>query len=114
MKLNELLTRATDSLEARMVYTEPVEKDGLIVIAAARIAGGGGGGSGTDERGQQGEGGGLGLTAKPAGAYIIKDGDVRWQPAVDVNQLVTTIGAVAIAALFLAGRIVRIRSRASS
>lgn len=113
MRLDEMLIRTTDSIEAGMVYAEPVEKDGLTVITAARVTGGGGGGSGTDERGQQGEGGGVGLTARPAGAYVIQDGKLRWEPAVDVNRIVATLGAVAIAALLLAGRIVRIRARAA-
>lgn len=112
MKIDELLKRTTDSLEARMVYTEPIEKDGMTVIAAARLAGGGGGGSGRDERGQEGEGGGLGLTARPVGAYVIKDGKLRWEPAVDVNRLVAVLGAVTIAVLALSARIVRIRTRA--
>jgi uncharacterized spore protein YtfJ len=110
MKIEELLAKATNTLEARMVYAEPVEKDGVTVIAAARLAGGGGGGNGTDQRGQQGEGGGIGLVARPAGAYVIKDGKARWEPALDVNRLIATVGAVAVAALLLVGRIVRIRT----
>lgn len=112
MKIEELLAKATSTLEARMVYAEPVEKDGVTVIAAARLAGGGGGGNGTDQRGQQGEGGGIGLIATPAGAYVIKDGKARWEPALDVNRLIATVGAVAVAALLLVGRIVRIRTGA--
>jgi uncharacterized spore protein YtfJ len=112
MKIDELLSRATDSLDAKMVYTEPYEKDGITVIAAARLSGGGGGGNGQDEKGQQGEGGGLGLTAKPVGAYVIKDGKLRWQPAIDVSRLLATIGAVTVGILLAAGRIVRIRAGA--
>jgi uncharacterized spore protein YtfJ len=114
VKIDELLSKATDPLEARMVYAEPIEKDGITVIAAARLAGGGGGGSGHDEHGQEGEGGGLGLTARPAGAYVIKDGKLRWEPAVDVNRLVATVGAVTVAIMLVAARIVRIRAHAAS
>ncbi|GAB2813682.1 spore germination protein GerW family protein [Lentzea nigeriaca] len=109
MKVDELIAKTKDSLEARKVYAEPYEKDGVTVIAAATLSGGAGGGTGKDEKGQQGEGGGFGLNAKPTGAYVIKDGNVRWEPAVDVNRLVATAGAVAIAALFVALRIVRAR-----
>jgi uncharacterized spore protein YtfJ len=112
MKVDELFTRAKDSLDAKMVYTEPVEQDGTTVIAAARIAAGGGAGTGQDEHGQKGEGGGLGLTARPVGAYVLKDGNLRWQPAIDVNRLIAVIGVVAVAALFVVGRIVRARSDA--
>lgn len=109
MKLEELLSRTTHSLDAKIVFGETVEKNGLTVIPAAHIAGGGGGGNGNDEKGQRGEGGGLGLVARPAGAYVIKDDKVHWQPAVDVNRLVAILGAVAIAGLLVAGRIIRIR-----
>jgi hypothetical protein len=37
MKIDELVAKAKDSLEARMVYAEPYEKNGITVIAAARI-----------------------------------------------------------------------------
>jgi uncharacterized spore protein YtfJ len=107
MKVDELIAKTKDSLEAKKVYAEPYEKDGITVIAAATLSGGAGGGTGRDEKGQEGEGGGFGLTAKPTGAYVIKDGKVRWEPAVDVNRLIATVGAVAIAALFVALRIVK-------
>jgi len=110
MNIEELLVHATRPLEARMVYAEPVEKDGVTVIPAARVAGGAGGGNGEDQRGQRGEGGGLGLTARPAGVYVIKDGDVRWRPAVDVNRVIATAGMVAVAALLVVGRVLRART----
>jgi uncharacterized spore protein YtfJ len=109
MKVDELIARTKDSLEAKKVYAEPYEKDGITVIAAATLSGGAGGGTGRDEKGQEGEGGGVGLTAKPTGAYVIKDGKVRWEPAVDVNRLIATAGAVAIAALFVALRLVKVQ-----
>ncbi|MFJ8962597.1 spore germination protein GerW family protein [Lentzea sp. NPDC102401] len=111
MKVDELIAKTKDSLEAKKVYAEPYEKDGITVIVAATLAGGAGGGTGRDEKGQEGEGGGFGLNAKPAGAYVIKDGKVRWEPAVDVNRLVATAGAVAIAALLVALRIVKAKAQ---
>jgi hypothetical protein len=60
--------------------------------------------------GQEGEGGGFGVSARPAGAYVIKDGRVRWWPTVDVNRLVATIGALAIAYLFTRVRIEKARA----
>jgi uncharacterized spore protein YtfJ len=111
MKIDELFARTRESAKAELAYAEPVEKDGTTVIPAARVAVGGGGGTGQDKNGQQGEGGGLGLTARPVGAYVIKDGELRWAPAVDVNRLVVVIGAVVVAALFAAVRIGRDRRR---
>jgi len=113
MKVAELVTTVRDAITVSRVFAEPYEKDGVTVIAAATVAGGGGGGGGHDERGQEGEGGGFGVVARPAGAYVIKDGRVRWRPAVDVNRLVATIGAVAIAYLFTRARIEKARAKAA-
>ena len=74
------------------------------------MAGGAGGGGGHDERGQEGEGGGFGVSARPAGAYGIANGSVRGRPAVDVNRLFATIGAVAIAYLFTRVRVQKARA----
>jgi hypothetical protein len=68
---------------------------------------------GHDDCGQEGEGGALGVAVRPAGAYVIKDGRVRWRPAVDVNRLFATIGAVAIAYLFTRARIEKPRATAA-
>jgi uncharacterized spore protein YtfJ len=110
MKVAELVTTVRDAITVSRVFAEPYEKDGVTVIAAAIVAGGAGGGGGHDERGQEGEGGGFGVRARPAGAYVIKDGRVWWRPAVDVNRLLATIGAVAITYLFTRVRIEKARA----
>ena len=110
MTLDELIAKAKDSLQVTMVYGEPYEKDGVTVIPAATIMGGGGGGNGQDREGQKGQGAGFGVSAKPAGAFIIKDGNVRWEPAVDVNRLIGTVGLIALAGLFIGTRIARRRA----
>lgn len=38
-------------------------------------------------RGGSGDGGGFGGGGRPIGAYVIADGQVSWQPAVDVTRL---------------------------
>lgn len=96
MKLEELKTLARDTITVGKVFGEPVERDGVTVIPAARIGGGGGAGRGHDERGEEGEGGGFGIGGAPAGVYVVKDGKVRWMPAVDVNRLVVVAGAIAV------------------
>jgi uncharacterized spore protein YtfJ len=35
----------------------------------------------------EGGGGGFGVRAKPAGVYVVREGSVQWQPAIDVNRL---------------------------
>ncbi|MEA2517514.1 MAG: hypothetical protein QOG16_1352 [Actinomycetota bacterium] len=79
----ETIRNAQDSITVKRVFGEAYEKDGLTVIPAAFVTGGGGGGGD-----QSASGTGFGLCAFPVGAYVIKDGDVSWQPAVNVNFLV--------------------------
>lgn len=105
MKIEELAAKVKDVLEVRRVYGEPFEKDGVTVIPAATLGGGAGGGNGHDAKGAEGEGGGFGIGARPAGAYVISGDKVRWVPAVDVDRLVLTAGAVA--ALFAIARMIR-------
>jgi uncharacterized spore protein YtfJ len=97
VKINELLSDARDAITVGRVYGEPFERDGLTVIPAAAVGGGGGGGGGHDKDGQEGEGGGFGIKARPAGAFVIKDGKVSWLPAVDPNRMVIVFGIVAVA-----------------
>lgn len=111
MKTSELLNAAKDTITVRRVYAEPYEKDGLTFIPAAVVSGGAGGGSGHDEKGQVGEGAGLGISGRPAGAYVIKDGQVSWRPAVDLNRIMTMVGCVAIVYLLSRPRMARARAR---
>jgi uncharacterized spore protein YtfJ len=88
-------------LSARRVYGDPIERDGITVIPAARIRGGGGGRNGR-EGGRRA--GGFRVNARPAGVYVIRDGKVSWMPALDVNRIVVggqIIGMV-VAAVALA------------
>jgi len=112
MKIDEMITSVRDTVSVRRVFAEPIERDGTILVPAATVGGGGGGGHGHDKDGQ--EGGGFGIGARPAGAYVFKDGDVRWAPAVDVNRVLATIGAVIIAFLITRARIIKTRAKAGA
>ena len=92
------------ALRARDVFGKPVKSGGVTVIPVASVLGGAGGGfyeregdSGTprspDSGPQSNEGFGFGIGARPVGAYVIRDGKVRWRPAVDVTRL--ALGALA-------------------
>ena len=109
MKLDELVNSTRETLTVRRIYAEPFERDGLAVIAAASVRGGAGGGSGHDEKGQEGEGGGFGMTGSPAGAYVVQDGKVKWLPAVDPNRLFVMVGMAVIAYLLMRPRMARAR-----
>ena len=79
------------------------------------MCGGAGGGTGHDEKGQEGEGGGFGVSARPAGAYVItKDGEVSWRPALDVNRVVAAVGLAVIVFLLSRPRMARAHARSAS
>ena len=103
MDVNTFVTTAQDAITVRRVYAEPIEQDGLTVITAARVSGGGGGGNGYREGGPQGDGGGFGINAAPVGAFVIKDGTLRWVPTIDPVRLVATVGAVVVAVVVTRG-----------
>ncbi len=105
MNVDEMLGGLRDSLRAQMVFGEPIERDGTTVIPAANVRGGGGGGGDSEHNG----GGGFGVKARPAGAYVIRGGDVEWRPAVDVDGIVRSalaalVGLVVLRLLVGSGR----------
>ncbi|MEU8267828.1 sporulation protein [Sphaerisporangium sp. NPDC049002] len=74
---------------ARRVYGEPYERDGSTVIPAVSVRAAGGFGTGDVQgRVSGGTGGGGATTARPVGAYVVRDGKVSWEPAIDVNRIV--------------------------
>jgi uncharacterized spore protein YtfJ len=101
-KLPEFVERARDAITVKRVFGDPIERDGVIVIPAAYVSGGGGGGGGTQPDGNVGSGGGFGVRSRPAGALIIRDGDVRWEPALDPERrlaIYAALGALGIVAV---------------
>src|SRR5580658_3604978 len=110
MDVENLLAKAADNLSVRRAFGSAYEKDGMLNIPVAIVAGGGGGGSARTRRGNlaaspddpPGEnatahdvtpqdsgrtetGGGFGGLVLPSGAYVVKGDQVRWVPAVDVT-----------------------------
>jgi len=113
MDVQDVIAQARDTLTVKRVFGEPYEKDGVTVIPAARVQGGAGGGSGEDPNSQgRGSGSGFGVTARPVGAFIIRDGDLNWRPAVDVNRIILGGQVVVVVALLTIRAIVKSRSRA--
>jgi uncharacterized spore protein YtfJ len=112
MDVQDVIAQARDTLTVKRVFGEPYEKDGVTVIPAARVQGGAGGGSGENPQGQgKGSGSGFGMTARPVGAFIIRDGELSWRPAVDVNRIVLGGQLVAVAALLTVRAIIRARAK---
>ena len=109
-------------MTVKRVFGDPYEKDGVTVIPVANVMGGAGAGGGTavgakiesasgkaakDGAGDSGYGMGYGLRATPAGVYVIKGGEVEWNPALDTNRLTLQRAGVAILALLVLRSIVR-------
>ena len=103
MDLNQILAKAGDHLVVGRAFGPPVEKDGVVLIPVAIVAGGGGGGQGTGDA-QQGEGGGFGGLVYPLGVYSIRGGQAGFVPAVNVTRIIT-------ATLFMVRVIVRSRMK---
>jgi len=103
--LQDTVNRTIEGMQPTQVFGEPIERDGTIYLPAAKVRGGGGGGGDNEGNG----GAGFGLTAKPAGVYVIRDGDAIWRPALDINRIVLGGQIVAIVALLVLRSILRRR-----
>ena len=113
MDVQDVIAQARDTLTVKRVFGEPYEKDGVTIIPAARVQGGAGAGGGEDPQGQgRGSGSGFGVTARPVGAFIIRQGELSWRPAVDVNRIILGGQAVAIVALLTIRAIIKTRVKA--
>jgi uncharacterized spore protein YtfJ len=100
----ETIAKARDAITVKRVYGQPYERDGITVIPAAAVGGGAGGGGGEDAEGKGvGGGSGFGIAARPVGAYVIENGNVRWVPARDYTQIaqraLVTLSLVALVLL---------------
>jgi uncharacterized spore protein YtfJ len=116
MDPREIVEQARDVLSVRRVFGEPIERDGMVVVPVASVRGGAGGGSGEDRSsgdssGTVGGGAGWGASARPAGVYVISGGDVRWQPAVDVNRIILGGQVVAVVALLVLRSVLKARRK---
>jgi len=126
MDLEKILARAAENLSVRRAFGTAYEKDGMLIIPVALVAGGGGGGTGTapisggdsaarpdgppepapaghdaasQDPGRTGAGGGFGGLVLPSGAYVVKGDQVRWVPAVDTTIVVlASLGLVRVLA----------------
>jgi uncharacterized spore protein YtfJ len=104
MDVGKLLEKASDQVSVRRAFGPAYEKDGLLIIPVALVAGGGGGGqarpgranraaragsppegAGATDPASVDAGGGFGGLVLPVGVYVVKDDQVRWVSAVDVT-----------------------------
>jgi uncharacterized spore protein YtfJ len=115
MDFETLLAKVTESTGAGRAFGPPIEKGDVLIVPVSLIVGGGGAGIGfpSDHHDDsaatrsEGKGGGIGHISWPIGVYVVKDGHVRWMPAVDATL-------VAVASIGLLKRIVKLRHRRAS
>jgi uncharacterized spore protein YtfJ len=112
MDAAELVAGVRDALTVQRVFGEPFERDGTTVIPVARLQGGGGGGQNEAGDDGSGAGGGFGLSARPAGVFVLAGGRVRWEPALDINRIVLGAQVVAVVGMVVARSIVKARLKA--
>ena len=124
MDVGDVLMKASDNLSVRRAFGAAYEKDGVLIIPVAMVTGGGGGGTARPRHGKPADrpdgppgdgpaapgtpppdseradtGGGFGGLVWPTGAYVVKDGQVRWVPAVDTTIVIlASLGLVRILA----------------
>jgi uncharacterized spore protein YtfJ len=113
MDAGNLLAKVSDNLTVRRAFGAAYEKDGMLIVPVAIVAGGGGGGTARTARGSSDlpldsvaeadttahdpssqdsgrtdAGAGFGGLVWPAGVYVVKGDKVRWVPAVDATIVV--------------------------
>jgi uncharacterized spore protein YtfJ len=123
MDVESLLAKASENLSVRRAFGAAYEKEGMLIIPVALVAGGGGGGTGParasgdapapdaappssaghDEQsrdsGRADAGGGFGGVVLPSGVFVVKDGQARWIPAIDTTiAVVASLGLVGVLA----------------
>ena len=106
------LDAVRDTLTVKRVFGDAYEAKGVTVIPVARVRGGGGGGTGQGggpgENGSgSGAGVGFGVDAQPMGVFVVKDGTVRWQPAIDPMRVAVTGALLSFAASMVVRHLVR-------
>ena len=102
----DTLRGVVDNAIVGKVFGSPIALGEMIVVPVAKIGSGGGGGTGAGpaEDGQEntGAGGGFGMSAKPLGVFVLRDGKVAWRPAIDINKVIVGGQIVAVTALLVA------------
>ena len=92
----EVFKSSQENINASRVFGEPFHVDGAVILPVAVVGGGGGVGSRPDRQG----GMGLGFGAKPAGVYVIKNGEATWRPALNLNLIIAGGQLIALAGIF--------------
>lgn len=111
-KIDELVAHDENAFSVRTVFGEPWQSNGVTVIPAASVWGGMGGGEGEgSESTPAGRGSGMGIFARPVGAYRIEGDEVTWVPAFDLSRIVMMGQLLGIVTVLVIRSIMRGRRR---
>ncbi|MGB7208536.1 MAG: GerW family sporulation protein [Pyrinomonadaceae bacterium] len=98
---NSFIERLANQLgiaaNARYIYAEAVERDGVTVIPVAKVAYAFGGGAGKKD-GEEGSGGGGGVSITPVGYIEMKNGETRFRQIIGSARILTlmAIGSLSL------------------
>ena len=107
--LREYLRMGEHAFDRNRIFGDPVTHGDVVLVPVGWVAGGGGGGEGHAPEAApgpeeaEGSGHGWGMVGQAIGAYVIRDGQVRFVPAIDVTKL-AAIGMVGVVLLTLLRR----------
>lgn len=93
MSVESLMAKANEGISAGRAFGPVIEGEGCTIIPVAFTVGGGGGGDAPAEEGVS-VGGGFGSLSWPIGVYVVKDGNVRWVPAIDTTFIALVASTV--------------------
>lgn len=96
--IESLAQKLGKTANAATIYGEPVERDGVTVIPAAKAMYGFGGGADM-KAGEEGSGGGVAI--KPVGYIEIKDGNTKFKSIPDPERVIKIIGVAGVVAFML-------------
>ena len=113
--LRTLAETLRDAATVRRAFGEAYEADGATVVPVATVLGAGGlgyGSGGPDSApaaAGEGGGGGHALRVRPLGVYVIRGGEVTWQPVTDPSLVILGGQVVGALALLVLSRVLRRR-----
>ncbi len=107
--LREYQRMGEHAFDRNRIFGDPVTHGDVVLVPVGWVAGGGGGGEGQAPKvtpgadDAEGSGHGWGMVGQAIGAYVIRDGQVSFVPAIDVTKL-AAIGMAGLVLLTLLKR----------
>jgi uncharacterized spore protein YtfJ len=100
INMDHIASTLTSAFNSKIIFSDPIEKDGVTVIPVAKVIYGLGGGTGTRAH-DKGEGGGGGFFAKPVGYIELRNGTAHFKAIRAPLTYAPVIMAAGLAGYFL-------------